>query len=564
MNLEWITQTGLLDPRPDTGILLSFPLNAKRAIVEQVVAFFHNDYNKACESLTDLAKVKWVMECFGATFTLPLPACEEIVSNAIDIYSVWLTEPRKRPPAVRLHLAFLTSEMIRHLSLMFERQTTPYSSLQSKDAYLKLCTRVLELFASLGHVQGGRDKCGPPSPTNYVTVADFPVGCEVQACNLTRKGEHINGTKGVVRGLHPSGRVVVDFGPQQLQVRPENLIRWDTACELERGNWECLVKVVLGITDFLVKTGGLKELQYVLLSVLYEVLLRSKLTDDTLWMTVAQLVPNWVHYEASIRQWTAALKALTLAILPSLRHSATTLAETLDSSSTTVCITWGSLPKGFRVVSVVEMTNQHALLVWIRFFHLVRDINSITDPRIYSQALHGIRTAVTLLSRQGWLTNPKLGAAVAGLSRPPSDASPRFIASPRIAFPSPSAKSIVDLCGDALFESVLHQQPEAFKEGRACALGALCDIFIRAHPGKSLDTTSLQHFYGAVKYSVCQAAECESDDDVFRQAVLQNTAFLFCCDLPGVHSLVFCYAKLLTRFFSYLSAERGGGGGGGG
>eukprot|EP01064_Diplonema_japonicum_P012391 TRINITY_DN19869_c0_g1_i3.p1 TRINITY_DN19869_c0_g1~~TRINITY_DN19869_c0_g1_i3.p1 ORF type:complete len:1242 (+),score=270.96 TRINITY_DN19869_c0_g1_i3:141-3866(+) len=529
--LKWLNEIGLFEERKDTGVLVTYPLAVKINVVEQVVCYFDKEYTKACSGITDLAHLKWTLESTGAAFTLPLPACEEVIAKTIQLYKTWLKEPTRRHPVLVANFTFLADELVKHLSLLFQRRVHPDSQ-ANRDIHAKLCTEALDLFGSLGHHtsvdSGSPRRCGPSVPE------DFALGSLVEAHSLVKSNE-LNGRIGKVIG-YAEGRVLVNFSNMEPHgLRLENLKRNDHS--LTPDNWETIIKVILGICDFTINTGaGMKELEYMLLSILFEALLRSKIFSDSLWYTISRLVANWTNSMATARQWFAAAKALTLSIHSAMQKSdepLATLVKTLPS--TRVCITWEALPKGFRKVTEIDMTAEEAMMCWRRFLHLIGDPNKM-EAKVCSQTMQGIRGVSLLLSYCGWYTTSKTASL--------------------LPQPSPSAESLFALIGDWLMGSIFHQSSDPLrKDAKATALTILTDVYLKPHQ----TMPDFAPFLMGLKSSAEQATEpltCEQAV-VYRYRVLTACMRLFTYNIPELHSLLPSFVALLSRVIKYPEVRRG-------
>eukprot|EP01065_Artemidia_motanka_P049797 TRINITY_DN8366_c0_g1_i1.p1 TRINITY_DN8366_c0_g1~~TRINITY_DN8366_c0_g1_i1.p1 ORF type:complete len:1442 (+),score=443.95 TRINITY_DN8366_c0_g1_i1:60-4385(+) len=535
MDLGWTQKVGLLEPRADTSILTAYPLPVKKQVVESVVGFFsptRPQYAEACATLTDLAHVKWVMECCACACSLPLPQCEEMIGWVVELYRAWLFDSARRPAVVQKNLSFVRSEMVRHLSIVFESRTGHHNLPRdaAREAHMRLAVRVLEVYSQLG-----------------VSALDFPAGVGVLVDSDGKCSE------GCVVAHHDGGVVVKLEHGEQCVTSPATLRRHDGEPTIDGENWLTLIKVLTGITDYTYKSpDGLKDLEPALVSVLLEVLLRSLQVDDGVWQTLCKFMPQWASLPSCASQWAAAWRALTLAVLPALQHHGSmSLQEVLGKGyRTRVAVAWESMRR-IRCVSEVWMEWGHTLLVWRRFFHLVGDITAIGDARVYEDVVRAVRWTALLLSRAGWWDvgcRVASGAvAQAALKKQRAAGSvlgklPSTVVCGEYPVPSCAVTGITDLFGSTMYGAVF-QRCAGKDGGKAVAIGSLCDCFLRPHPVGGSDggvaQSELRTFFAAVRCAVEDALNADSlIESPITKALLTNSAFIFAHDLPGVHSLI--------------------------
>eukprot|EP01063_Lacrimia_lanifica_P019706 TRINITY_DN27151_c0_g1_i1.p1 TRINITY_DN27151_c0_g1~~TRINITY_DN27151_c0_g1_i1.p1 ORF type:complete len:1524 (+),score=383.53 TRINITY_DN27151_c0_g1_i1:119-4690(+) len=147
MQLDWLTKCGLLEPQPDTGVIVPYPLEVKRAIIDEVVGYFHRDYAKACEGITHLSHLKWTLEVIGAAFRLPLPSCEGVIVKAVKLYRIWIFDAARRPRIVEENCVLVSEQIFRHVSQLFEQRVAP-ATRANQDLHHSICHSALELFVS--------------------------------------------------------------------------------------------------------------------------------------------------------------------------------------------------------------------------------------------------------------------------------------------------------------------------------------------------------------------------------------------------------------------------------
>lgn len=85
--------------------------------------------------------VKWVMECIGYSFLLPIEYSITI-SQAISIYKTWISSPSKRPECISANESFYQRQILGHMSLIFTER--PWETIHAD-----LCAQVLKLYRML-------------------------------------------------------------------------------------------------------------------------------------------------------------------------------------------------------------------------------------------------------------------------------------------------------------------------------------------------------------------------------------------------------------------------------
>lgn len=85
--------------------------------------------------------------------------------------------------------------------------------------------------------------------------------------------------------------------------------------------WEVLLKVMLGVTDVLLKDATDEPNQLStklcpqLLKVLFQLWIRSQSMNDGLWKSLASLMNGWRHRMPTIYQYNAVTQAFTLRVV---------------------------------------------------------------------------------------------------------------------------------------------------------------------------------------------------------------------------------------------------------
>eukprot|EP00761_Pharyngomonas_kirbyi_P013586 gb/GECH01013615.1/.p1 GENE.gb/GECH01013615.1/~~gb/GECH01013615.1/.p1 ORF type:complete len:1163 (+),score=259.89 gb/GECH01013615.1/:1-3489(+) len=147
MFLDWISFAGLLQHDEAKNILAQWPLEVRQTVVAAVVRYQVEKYESATKLLTTPSHVKWVMECVGQAFQLPVGDNAEVIDLAIQLYRKWLFDSVKPAPIVK-DTKYFQEEIFRHFSLLFDAtQTKSPSALKN---HIVLCNKVLAVFLEVG------------------------------------------------------------------------------------------------------------------------------------------------------------------------------------------------------------------------------------------------------------------------------------------------------------------------------------------------------------------------------------------------------------------------------
>ena len=143
MFLDSICKLGLLDHNPETNVLLRFPYEVRRGIVNYVASYLADPATNATATLPSQMHVRFALECIGEGFRLTLDN-SQIISSCIDIYSRWLADENARPAPMNDNLEYYVLAILEQLSLLFQNRSKTNSEMQS---HAELCKRALSLFS---------------------------------------------------------------------------------------------------------------------------------------------------------------------------------------------------------------------------------------------------------------------------------------------------------------------------------------------------------------------------------------------------------------------------------
>ncbi|KAF9981113.1 hypothetical protein BGZ65_004311 [Modicella reniformis] len=289
MFLDWIAELGLLQHDPVSNVLARFPLSVKKTLITEVTSTLLLTASDL-SLLSTMAHMQWAMEVLGQGFGLPLEELT-ITQDTTQLYSQWLFDPQTRPSAFRQAAGTadeqrLYQTIFHHYSLLFEvRSTLPpspgISHLYNPPHHRHSTTPVSNSSSS--------------SSTHATPTPQVPVGVLVQ--------RHIELCKKVLTVLTMAGRQL--------------------GTSFSEDTWEVLLKVVLGVTDSLLREHPTRSPALVsehskmsedlcehLLRVLFELWLRSNIRQVYMWDILKKCFNGWTHRTPVLQQWAASSHGL--------------------------------------------------------------------------------------------------------------------------------------------------------------------------------------------------------------------------------------------------------------
>ncbi|KAI8379977.1 hypothetical protein EDC96DRAFT_434420, partial [Choanephora cucurbitarum] len=258
----------------ETNILGSLPLSIRRVLISEITTYLHPPSGKQPPDpsiFSSPAHIKWFMEVIGQGFNLPLEDMS-ITSDDVDIYSRWLFETQARPAAV-------TQEGL------------------EQDFYQIIFHQFSLLFQP--RIVRNTSTVIPSTSSNTSGNSSTPhTALKETLAQLVQR--HIDLCKKSLRVFAMAGRTL----------------------EMSADTWAVMLKVMLGITDCLLKepVGDTTNLGVVnmadelcdsLLQVLFELWLRSNIMDVNMWDILKSCFGRWIHRSKAIQQWNATSLALT-------------------------------------------------------------------------------------------------------------------------------------------------------------------------------------------------------------------------------------------------------------
>lgn len=307
---------------------------------------------------------------------------------------------------------------------------------------------------------------------------------------------------------------------------------------LERETWQCLLSVLLSISDHVLSqpgTGG--QLCYTVVSVLLHSWLSAcakSFPEPTMWATLISLVSGWRHRIELVSHWSK----INLALLSKqlvLMYGPSFPFLSLDSCCS-----------GIQMVMTPECVVQSSF----RFLHILGNICELSQPNLVSKSQPFLQAALSSPDVVDPHSHPCLDIlpdiflkAVSGVSQM-VDA---YLGCERSSHPlefSPlrsKCNSILHLFGPWLFQAALvgtkvdgfseNKISDNYFEGRAEALGTLCIILSAKKFREDIETPYLARFFMAIQQGL---RGCP----LLIKSIIRYSSRLMVLDLPGANILV--------------------------
>jgi len=275
--------------------------------------------------------------------------------------------------------------------------------------------------------------------------------------------------------------------------------------------WEELLKIMLGITDSLLK-GGRGNLDQafslgqilcpLLLRILCELWLRSGTENPQLWKHFRDLWENWRHRMYTIQQWSIVCLGLTNRVIRILYGP--------EEGSDAIIIPIE------KINARIFLDDNYTLYAWCRFLNIIGDLETLVGSQNYYEAINGVKSMVNLLlSIKKNYNNPK-------------------------APNPPRGNTILQLFGSWLFRAVIIKKKETFDKGVAVAIETLCSVF---QARKDFSINYLACFYRGIE-------ETLQRNNFLIGTVIIHCQALFQHELPGCRLLLPAFVKAISTVLS--------------
>jgi hypothetical protein len=451
------------------------------------------------------AHVKWFMEVIGQGFNLPLEDMA-ITNDDIDIYARWLFEQNVRPLAVieeGLEQEFY--QIIFHqFSLLFQPRitrtnngasttaTTPPISMQSTQGGATSINTNTSSKNNSFHITmlpiNAHNNLGmpfspmPPTQTNTNSSSNAQSALKETLSQLVQR--HVELCKKTLKVFTMAGRTL----------------------KLSVETWSVLLKVMLGITDYLLKepsgdTSNLgvmnmaDELCDSLLQVLFELWLRSNIMDVEMWDILKNCFIRWTHRSKAIQQWSSTSLALTKRIQNLIYGE----KEGTD----------GVYVNGPNIK--LDLPADFVYYAWHRVIYLIPHPLQL-PPNNFTLSMLGIGNLVDALN-----------STINGVDIINHESSPAT---------NPDGNTLLHMFGNYLFDAASKAIEADAESQRGCAesFATLCKIFCKPQKREPFLRTYIERYYAALQVGL--------KSEACLPTILLSCTELFATDLEGVRMLL--------------------------
>ncbi|RCI01761.1 hypothetical protein CU098_005512 [Rhizopus stolonifer] len=519
MFLDWIAQL-------QTNILGSLPLSIRRVLISEITTYLHPPPGKQAPDpsiFCSPAHIKWFMEVIGQGFNLPLEDMA-ITNDDVEIYSRWLFEPQTRPAAVMkegLEQEFY--QIIFHqFSLLFQPRIARNSIVPTQDKSHLL----------------------PPKPSSSFHINMLPVGAHSTIVPITFNPPTSSSTPTSNTNANSGTTNAASTATSGLQSNPNNSNSQATLKEtlsqlvqrhielckkslrvfamagrtlkMSTDTWSVLLKVMLGITDYLLKeptgessTMGVMnmgdELCDSLLQVLFELWLRSNTMDVEMWDILKSCFGRWIHRPKAIQQWSST----SLAITKRIQHLVYGDQENAE----------GVFVSGPNVK--LDLPNEFTYYAWHRIIYLIPHPLQLPSHN-FTLAMLGIGNLVDTLNSAIETTD---------------------------TMASPDGNTLLNMFGTYLFDAASKSNQADTEAQRGCAesLATLCRIFCKPQRRQPFLRTYIERFYAALMTGL--------KSEACLPTILLSCTELFATDLEGVRMLVPDFISAIKMVLPKLTFE---------
>jgi hypothetical protein len=312
--------------------------------------------------------------------------------------------------------------------------------------------------------------------------------------------------------------------------------------EMSQETWTVLIKVMLGVTDFLLHESLVpgaptmsEELCEPLLRVLFELWLRSKTVDTSLWASFQQCFGNWTHRIDVITLWNSVTLALS--------HRTIRLLYGPAEGSDHVTITHNG------VVMNVDLPAEFTYYAWHRFLYILGN-PCFLSPTNFTAAIGGLGRMIDVLYNVGGNDPYTHGGQNPVVGFPEGAASPVFCGFGQynqLCTGPADGNTLLHMFGSWLFEAAAKTVPE-YDEGRAESYSILCRIFSYPQRRQPFLPEYLKRFYAALSEGLRLDSLNTSTSSI--AAIIINSEDLFSGNviaLKGLRVLIPNYIMAMRR-----------------
>ncbi|KAL0143129.1 hypothetical protein V8B55DRAFT_1474509 [Mucor lusitanicus] len=517
MFLDWIAQLRLLQHDSQTNILGSLPLSIRRVLISEITGYLNPSSSGKQPPDPSIfaspAHVKWFMEVIGQGFNLPLEDMA-ITNDDVDIYARWLFEHNMRPLAVveeGLEQEFY--QIIFHqFSLLFQpritRTNNGASNTTSAAAAATTSTPPISMQQSQQGGGGSTNKMNAFHITMMPVNAHSNLGMPFTPNPLPPINPSNNAQSALKETLSQLVQRHVELCKKTLKV----FAMAGRTLKLSAETWSVLLKVMLGITDYLLKepsssSGGggdtsslgvmnmADELCDSLLQVLFELWLRSNTMDVEMWDILKNCFTRWTHRSKAIQQWSSTSLALTKRIQNLVYGE----KEGTD----------GVYVNGPNIK--LDLPAEFVYYAWHRVIYLIPHPLQL-PPNNFTLAMLGIGNLVDTLN-----------SSISGVDIVNHESSPAT---------NPDGNTLLHMLGTYLFDAASKAIDTDAESQRGCAesFATLCKIFCKPQKREPFLRTYIERFYAALQVGL--------KSEACLPTILLSCTELFATDLEGVRMLV--------------------------
>ncbi|KAH6589779.1 hypothetical protein BASA61_005506 [Batrachochytrium salamandrivorans] len=484
-----LSELGMLEPNPESGILDSFPLSVKRKLISEITQCLlprTSPMGDPGANLSSAAHVNWMMEVVGQGFSLPIDDVI-VIQDSINVYHSWLLEKTTRPAIIQQHGD--SSDLAQHF---FQSIFKQYSLL------------------FVPRVQSNFSISSPLQPTSIPAKTPTIDDC------IDDTIAHIELCKKVLSILLAASKALGQSFTAE--------------------TWVILVKVLLGISDILLaqpistrllpsttpnaftpnnikapKANGTlssddQEPYYSdsimgdrlcepLIRTLLEVWLISGLSSVEMWDRLKKYFVTWTHRIEVIHHWSAVIFGLTKNVVKHI--------SVRDEESQQVVIVWQN---GHSIL--IELSNEFLVYSWHRIIYVISDPCKLS-ARNFQVAITGLSKLISLLNSVD--------------AQSPSSVNGKYICR-RI-----DGNTILNMFGEWIFQAA-NMDEIGFEDGRAEALGILCRVFSNYQQSEKFLRIYLEHFCSTLNSGL-------RADILSLTSIILNSGDLFIMELEGIRAL---------------------------
>lgn len=501
-------------------------------LISEITGYLHPNSGKqgADPSIfSSPAHVKWYMEVIGQGFNLPLEDMA-ITNDDVDIYARWLFEQNVRPSAVvREGLEQEFYQIIFHqFSLLFQPRITKSTYSPPNNNNSSNNNNSNNSSSNNNNTSNNNTPTTSTSNTTHnrnnapFSINMLPVSAHnnivpitfnpsANPSNVVNNSNSTNNSNNNNNNNNANTMAIKETLAQLVQRHIELCKKTlkvfamaGRTLKLSSETWAVLLKVILGITDYLLKEPagetsnlGVKnmadELCDNLLQVLFELWLRSNTMDVEMWDILKTCFGRWTHRSKVIQQWSTTSLALTKRI------------QTLifgDRRGTDGVYVNGPNVK-------LDLPPEFTYYAWHRVIYLIPHPLLLPSSN-FTLAILGIGNIID-----------SLNSTAANIDITESEAAT-----------NPDGNTILHMFGTFLFDAVSKATSTDQDSQRGCAesYATLCKIFCKAQKRQPFLRTYIERFYAALTVGL-KSESC-------LPTILLSCTELFATDLEGVRMLV--------------------------